>query len=167
MTETVHLMSVFSGQPGERHAPRRGAFSARGRGRRTAAVLDGVGARWLRASMTGPLARGDSTPAVGEPRLSVGFHTVGQRCVLVLRGQLVSSSIAALEAQIDQLGCAPFEQVVLDVSNVTTIDATGKAVLVGLNHYVEARGGRMTIVGAGYNTAKVFANTPLAALILP
>jgi len=80
--------------------------------------------------------------------LRVELRTFGRVCRLVLSGALSGTSIAALEAQVDQLGCTPFEKVVVDVSKLTSMDPVGARVLFGLYHYVEAKGGKLKIVGA-------------------
>jgi anti-anti-sigma factor len=80
--------------------------------------------------------------------LRVELRTFGRVCRLVLSGALSGTSIAALEAQVDQLGCIPFEKVVIDVGKLTSLDPVGARVLFGLYHYVEAKGGKLKIVGA-------------------
>jgi anti-anti-sigma factor len=80
--------------------------------------------------------------------LRVELRTFGRICRLILSGSLSGTSIAALEAQVDQLGCAPFDAVVIDVRRLTALDAVGARVLFGLYHYVEAKGGQLRIVGA-------------------
>ncbi len=67
---------------------------------------------------------------------------------VILSGTLCGTSIAALEAQVDQLGAACCDQVVVDVSGLTEVDSVGASVLLGLSHYVAARGGELKIVGA-------------------
>jgi anti-anti-sigma factor len=69
-------------------------------------------------------------------------------CTLILSGALRGTSIAALEAQVDQLGATCCDQVVVDVSGLTEVDSVGASVLIGLSHYVTARGGELRIVGA-------------------
>jgi len=67
---------------------------------------------------------------------------------LVLRGSLCGTSIAALEAQVDQLGCVPCDDVTVDLRGLRAIDPVGANVLLGLYHYVDGRGGRLRITGA-------------------
>jgi anti-anti-sigma regulatory factor len=67
---------------------------------------------------------------------------------LVLDGALSDTSIAAQEAQVDQLGCIPCDLVVVDASGLTALDAVGANVLLGLYHYVHGRGGTLRITGA-------------------
>jgi anti-anti-sigma regulatory factor len=80
--------------------------------------------------------------------LRVELLSHGHMCTLVLRGTLSGTSIAALEAQVDQLGCIPCDLVVVDVSGLTAVDAVGANVLLGLYHYVHGRGGTLRITGA-------------------
>ena len=70
--------------------------------------------------------------SVEPPVLNVGFASIGSSCVLTLCGELTGSSIPALEAQIDQIGGAACEHVVLDVSGLVAIDSVGLHVLIGL-----------------------------------
>jgi ABC-type transporter Mla MlaB component len=80
--------------------------------------------------------------------LRVELHSQERTCTLVLSGALRDTSIAALAAQVDQLGCVPCDDVVVDVSRLTALDPTGANVLLGLYHYVDGRGGNLRIVGA-------------------
>jgi|GEM_PF-7044818 ABC-type transporter Mla MlaB component len=79
--------------------------------------------------------------------LSVALDARGTVCRLHLAGKLVRTSIAALEAQIDQLGCIAFERVVVDLVGLTGLDAVGVSVLHGLQAYVHGRGGTLEVVG--------------------
>ena len=93
--------------------------------------------------------------------LQVGFSQVESSCVLTLCGELTGSSIPALEAQIDQIGCAACEYVVLDVSSLTAIDSVGMHVLVGLDAYVHGLGARLTVAGARGQVAEALATASL------
>jgi anti-anti-sigma factor len=95
------------------------------------------------------------------PVLSVELRGGAATCVLVLRGALTSTSIVALEVQIDQLSCMDFDEVVLDIADLVMIDAIGANVLTGLYHYAEARGAQVTAIGASPEVASVLAATPL------
>jgi len=96
--------------------------------------------------------------AAGEtlPRgLSVGLRGHGRTCTLALHGALCEESITALAAQIDQLGCIPFDIVIIDARGIETVDEVGARVLVGLSHYVRGRGGRFVLMGATTTVAAV------------
>jgi anti-anti-sigma factor len=80
--------------------------------------------------------------------LRVELNTSGQTSTLALCGMLCGTSIAALEAQIDQLGCTPCDAVTIDLRQLQALDKSGARMLLGLYHYVTARGGRYRIVGA-------------------
>jgi anti-anti-sigma factor len=80
--------------------------------------------------------------------LKVEFKTSGQTSTLALWGMLCGTSIAALEAQVDQLGSTPCEAVVVDLRHLQALDRSGARMLLGLYHYVTARGGRYRVVGA-------------------
>jgi anti-anti-sigma factor len=82
------------------------------------------------------------------PWLGVELHSHGRTCTLTLRGELRATSLAALEAQVDQLGCVPCDDVVVDVHQLAALDSVGANVLLGLHHYVDGRGGHLRIIGA-------------------
>jgi len=83
-----------------------------------------------------------------DPWLRVELEGDGPVCTLILAGALCGSSIAALEAQVDQLGCRRCEDVVVDVAGLVLLDDVGARVLVGLRHYVSGRGGHLVVTGA-------------------
>jgi anti-anti-sigma regulatory factor len=83
-----------------------------------------------------------------ESWLRVELLGRGRTCTLILRGSLCGTSIAALEAQVDQLGCVPCDDVTVDLRELRAIDPVGANVLLGLYHYVDGRGGRLRVTGA-------------------
>ncbi|MGH9019215.1 MAG: STAS domain-containing protein [Acidimicrobiales bacterium] len=83
-----------------------------------------------------------------ESWLRVELQSSGRTCTLALVGALGGTSIAALQAQVDQLGCIPCDEVIVDVGGLTSIDRVGGNVLLGLYHYVEGRGGHLRFDGA-------------------
>jgi anti-anti-sigma factor len=82
-------------------------------------------------------------------------------CTLILSGALCGTSIAALEAQVDQFGATRCDQVVIDVHGLPELDAVGASVLLGLYHYVAGKGGEMHIVGATGPVASTLHATPV------
>ena len=82
------------------------------------------------------------------PTFAVELRSDGDSCRLILTGKLSCTSIAALEVQVDQLGCLPCEEVEIDLTALTEMDEVGVKVLTGLRHYVGGRGGRLRVVGA-------------------
>jgi anti-anti-sigma factor len=82
------------------------------------------------------------------PSLAVELESAGRSCRLVLHGSLCDTSIAALEAQVDQLGCLPCDEVIVDMRYLTSLDPVGANVLVGLYHYVVGRGGQLRVTSA-------------------
>lgn len=98
--------------------------------------------------------------------LKVELQSDGATCTLNLIGALSGTSIAALEAQVDQLGATPWKDVIIDVRLLKAIDAVGANVLVGLNHYIIARGGRLTVVGARGDVATTLRGCELIATVL-
>ena len=99
--------------------------------------------------------------AIVRMALSIELEELGANCVLRICGDLDGTSVRALQAQVDRLGHLPCNGVVLDLSRLTTMDATGANVLVGLHYYVEARGGQLTVTGAGDRVAAALNETPL------
>jgi anti-anti-sigma regulatory factor len=79
------------------------------------------------------------------PSLEVDLQSAGADCRLILRGVLCETSIAALEAQIDQLGCLPCEVVVIDIRELTQMEPVGANVILGLYYYVVGRGGTLRV----------------------
>ena len=78
----------------------------------------------------------------------------GSTCRLTLRGELCGGSLAALAAQVDQLGCMPCEQVVVDMRQVTLLDPAGARVILGLHYYVGGRGGVLRVIGTAGEVAE-------------
>jgi anti-anti-sigma factor len=108
-------------------------------------------------SDVGAINSKDAEPSV----LMVGFASAGSSCTLTLIGELNGTSIPALEAQIDQIGCSDCENVVLDVSGLASIDSVGLSVLTGLDHYVHGLGAHLTVIGARGQVAEALAATSL------
>jgi anti-anti-sigma factor len=81
--------------------------------------------------------------------------------------ELNSASLAAFEAQIDQIAGAEFANVLLDVTALSKFDAVGTRVLIGLDHYVEALGARLTITGVSRQVADALAHTHLIPTLAP
>ena len=104
---------------------------------------------------------GTDGPQTELPVLTVGFSSVGSVCLLTVSGELNGTSIAALEAQIDQIGCSECHDIVLDVAGLLTVDSVGMRVLIGLDHYVRALGARLTVTGASGSVAEALAPTRL------
>jgi anti-anti-sigma factor len=98
------------------------------------------------------------------PVLTVEFVGTETRFWLTLRGELTGASIAALETQVDQIGCSYCKEVFLDVTGLKRLDSIGLRVLIGIDHYVEALGGQLTILGASGEVAEALAPTGLHLL---
>jgi ABC-type transporter Mla MlaB component len=76
------------------------------------------------------------------------MRTAGSAYVVVMGGALRSTSLVALEVVIDQLACLAFDQLILDVTELTAVDAAGASLLVGLRRWARDRGGPLALVGA-------------------
>ena len=97
----------------------------------------------------------------GEPDFGVSLRHLGAVCVLAMHGSLGVATVATLEATFDRLWRTPCRRVVLDLSALTGVDDTGLRVLTGLHHYLRARGGRLSVVGANPRVAAALASTPI------
>jgi anti-sigma B factor antagonist len=78
-------------------------------------------------------------------RCGVVLHPSDGGGTLVVRGTLDGETLPALSAQIDQLLCTPCEEAVLDVRDLTVLDARGCRAVAGLAHAVAGLGGRLVI----------------------
>jgi anti-anti-sigma factor len=101
----------------------------------------------------------------GGPILQVELDVQGSTCLLTLRGVLSGGSLAALAAQVDQLGCLPCEEVVVDLGQVTGLDEAGAKVLLGLYYYVLGRGGALRVTGMAGPIAETLRATGAAELL--
>jgi anti-anti-sigma regulatory factor len=99
-----------------------------------------------------------------EPSLQVELVAAGPDCRLVLHGDLCGATLPALEAQVDQLGCVPCHAVIVDVGSLVGLDAVGANVLLGLSHYVTARGGVFHVEGASGHVAETLRSASDGAL---
>jgi hypothetical protein len=83
------------------------------------------------------------------PYLEVELCATGVTCRLILRGTLCATSLSALEAQVDQLGCLPCEHVV--VQQLVECDEVGAKVILGLYYYVIGKGAALRMTGCAEN----------------
>lgn len=105
--------------------------------------------------------RGPEMDWACEPVLSIEFSTSESRCALTMRGALTRTSIAALEVQIDQIGCAQCEEVFLDVTELRALDQVGARILVNLDRYVRQLGAQLIVFGARGRVAQMLATLHL------
>jgi anti-anti-sigma factor len=103
-------------------------------------------------------------PAEVTPIFQVALLATGASCRLTLRGNLCQASVAALQAQVDQLGGLPCEEVVVDLTSLSGLDGVGANVLLGLYHYVIARGGVFRVTEACQDVAETL-HSVVGALI--
>lgn len=94
------------------------------------------------------------------PSLMIEVRDRGTACELRLAGALRAGSVVALEALVEQIGCATWDEVALDLTELTSLDDVGNSVLAGLHHYMQGRGGRLTISGAHGDVRARLARAP-------
>jgi anti-anti-sigma regulatory factor len=97
----------------------------------------------------------------------VELDLLGPSCRLTLHGALCGTSLAALEAQVDQLGCLPCEQVIVDMGHLTEIDEVGAKVVLGLYYYVLGRGGTLRLTAMSGPVAEILHAVSGDLLALP
>ena len=71
-----------------------------------------------------------------DPTLTVELSTHEQLCVLRMTGELNHSSVPALQAQMDQIGCSQCYEVLLDLTALRGVDVTGLGALVRLDRHI-------------------------------
>ena len=103
----------------------------------------------------------NSDSGTGPAILTVEFRSMGPVCILTLRGELNGASIASLEVQIDQIGASDSDVVLLDLNGLQRLDEVGRRVLIGLDQYVRALGGRLTVTRVDGQVAVALAGTQL------
>lgn len=102
--------------------------------------------------------REDAPNPVG---LVTSLYEAGSVTVLSLAGALEATSLAAMEAQIDQIACTDCRHLVVEASRLTAIDTFGVDALVALASTVRDRGGQLRVRGATGQVAEVLRDTPL------
>lgn len=114
----------------------------------------------LQPPVADPPVRAEVSASRGAA-LGVAFRHVGAVCVLSLHGALTADTLGVLESQIDRLGRTACQRVVIDAAGLRALDGAGASVLTGIHHYVEARGGVLSVTGACDGVARVLWSTPL------
>jgi anti-anti-sigma regulatory factor len=89
----------------------------------------------------------DPGTAEAAPILSVALDGWGASWRLTLCGELCGASLAALETQVDQLGCLPCAHLVVDLRQVTALDEAGANVILGY-YYVLGHGGALEVTAS-------------------
>lgn len=117
----------------------------------------------VRADVRAAARHDGDVAGAADAMLSVAFRHVGSVCILSVRGALTAQTLAVFESQIDRLGRTTCQRVVIDAAGLTLMDDAGVAVLTGLHHYVQARGGRLSVTGADGGVSRLLASTPLLA----
>lgn len=99
--------------------------------------------------------------AGNRPALAVSTGQGTNRCVLRLSGRLGSDTVRLLDRHVDLLGSRSCEEVVVDLAGLELMDQVGARVIVGLGHYVAARGGRFEVTGAAGPVATMLARAEI------
>lgn len=104
-------------------------------------------------------ARQTSMTAGGGPGgdLAIWTDQSANRCVLRLRGRLCADTVGLVDGHVDRLGCRWCDEVVVDLRSVVVMDEVGARLLVGLSHYVAARGGRFEVQSESAEAAALLA----------
>jgi len=97
-----------------------------------------------------------------RPRgLTTSLYEAGSVTVLGLAGALETTSLAAVDAQVEQIACTDCRQLVVEASRLTDLDPAGVEVLVDLACAMAARGGQLRVRGATGQVAEILRGTPL------
>ncbi len=91
------------------------------------------------------------TPATDHPQpeaCEVEARPVGQALVLRVSGELDLYTAPRLQSALDRYLDAPGDPVVLDLTDVTFLGASGLQVLMNINAVVAAQGRRLRVVGS-------------------
>lgn len=95
---------------------------------------------------------------VGDPSL----HVAGSTVVLTLSGCVDRRSLPIVERVVDHVGCTGQDHLAVDLCGVDCLDEAGVRMLTALDCYMQARGGRLTVVGAAPSVAAALSGTVLA-----
>lgn len=102
---------------------------------------------------------GTATLPVNGP--AVALHSTGTTTVLSLAGRFDGTALRAMEQLVDQIGCSALDHLAVDAAALDHIDEAGLQMLVCLDSYMRARGGRLTVVATSDVVDAVLRSSPL------
>lgn len=109
---------------------------------------------------------GDQDAHGGTPLFSVSLHSAPDRLVVCLAGELDLACDAEIRAVLDKIVGHGAAVTIVDLSDVTFIDAHGIGLLVSVHRSAAERGQALGVVGLRGVVAHVFSLFPLEALAL-
>ena len=113
-------------------------------------------------TVTSPVPNRIRRPAEEPPaRFHLTLRSHGRHCTLIATGTLDASSSVAVDSQHDQLVCAGFDDVVLDLTGLRRIDESGAVALAQLWARLRSSGVVCRVLGLH----PVFADSPLELLL--
>lgn len=98
--------------------------------------------------------------APGSPFLTL--RCTGATAVVGLAGHFGTTGLRAVEGLIDHIGCAVIDHLVVEASALDRVDEPGVRMLVALDSYMRARGGRLTVVDADEQVQAALGSAGLA-----
>lgn len=87
-------------------------------------------------------------------------------CAVALEGELDISSVSTFRSALGELMGAGQRDIRIDMSDVDFLDSCGIGVLLWAHHRLESAGGRLTVVNASGDVARVLELTGTARLLL-
>lgn len=101
-------------------------------------------------------------PSAAAGSLSLTLRCTGSTTVLTMVGRFDADGLRAVEGLIDRIGCTVTDHLVANVSALHHVDEPGVRMLVALDCYMRARGGRLTVVDARGQVERALRPTGLA-----
>lgn len=87
-------------------------------------------------------------PAARAGSLSLTLRRAGSTTVLTMVGCFDASALRAVEHIVDHIGGTTTDHLAIDAAALDLVDAPGVRMLVALDCYMRARGGRLTVLDA-------------------
>ena len=99
------------------------------------------------------------------PRFAHEVLSEGEEARIALSGELDMAATLKLEPVLDELLAAGTGSLVLDLADLTFIDSTGMALLVGINERANAAGTELTLLRPREHVGRVLEVTGLDGLL--
>ena len=100
-----------------------------------------------------------------RPRFAHEVLSEGEEARIALSGELDMAATLKLEPVVDRILDAGTRSLVLDLSELTFIDSTGMALLVGVNERAGAAGAHLTLLRPQEHVGRVLEVTGLDGLL--